>query len=102
VSKIDLCSCKHSLNAEDADLSKSAFEEVSLAHSRFRAVSFEDVEIERARMSGLRAKCINLSNSSWEDSDFTGVSIRRGRYEGMTIDGVSVTDLLAAHRALRT
>jgi hypothetical protein len=66
----------------------------------------------RSRQTGSRAGLARHSSRQWycggtEDrhylntvkANLAGASISQGRMEGMTIEGVLVSDLLAAHRA---
>jgi uncharacterized protein YjbI with pentapeptide repeats len=50
-------------------------------------------------MSGWRVHNVNLSGLRVEDANLAGASIVKGRLEGMTIDGIPVTELLAYWRA---
>jgi hypothetical protein len=50
-------------------------------------------------MSGWRVNNVNLSGLKLTKANLAGASISDGRYDGMTIDGIEVTELLAAYRA---
>ena len=50
-------------------------------------------------MSGWRVTNVNLSGLKLSKVNLAGASITDGRYDGMTIDGIEVTELLAAYRA---
>lgn len=69
------------LDANDADLSASSFVNVKLTNTTFDDIDFCNTTINNA----------NLSNVSITDSCTVG----------MTIDGVLVSELQAAYRALR-
>lgn len=89
MSIIDLKSCKHTLHLEDADFSASELDEVRFDGTAFRAVSFAGARFERATFAGATLQGVDLSN----------LAITHGMYDGMTIDGVRVTDALAAYQA---
>jgi uncharacterized protein YjbI with pentapeptide repeats len=77
--------------AANADLSGSTFDDVGLRAARFRNVDLSDAVIENANLAGLRVDNVNLSGASFADCTMTG----------MTIEGVLVTELFAAYRAVR-
>jgi uncharacterized protein YjbI with pentapeptide repeats len=70
------------LEVNDADLSASSFTNVKLADA-----TFDD---------------INFSNTTIHNANLSHVSIAESCTEGMTIDGVLVSELQAAYRATRT
>jgi hypothetical protein len=43
--------------------------------------------------------CVNLAGLKITNANLAGASISQGRMEGMTIEGILVSDLLAAYRA---
>ncbi len=79
MSSIRLCDCAHNIEATDADLGDSRFNDVRLANSQFVQVTLE--------------------GSRFEEVSFVGVSIKNGVYSGMTIEGIDVEALLARWRA---
>ena len=66
------------VEAVDAGLAGSVFDDVDLSRARFRNV--------------------NLSGATFRDVDFSGVSIEDARIDGMTILGIPVGELLEAYR----
>lgn len=76
------------LDANDANLSGSVFENVNLAGARFHDVRLSGVIVENADMAGAQISDVNL----------TGASIKSGHTDGMTINGIAVADLFAAYR----
>jgi uncharacterized protein YjbI with pentapeptide repeats len=69
----------HRMEVHKADLSGSKFDDLN--------------------MSGWRVHNANLSGLKVEKANLAGVSFVDARVEGATIEGVSVTDLLAYWRA---
>jgi uncharacterized protein YjbI with pentapeptide repeats len=86
---IKLTSTKQRVEAVDADMSGSTFTDVRLAGAKFSDVNLEGVMIDDANLSGLR-----ISNA-----DMRGASIVESLTDGMTINGIAVSDLLKAYRA---
>jgi uncharacterized protein YjbI with pentapeptide repeats len=75
-------------NVEGRKLTGSAFRDVCLGEA-----VFDDVNLGRARFQN-----VNLSGARFDDINFSGAEITHANYTGMKIDGVLVTDLLAAYR----
>jgi uncharacterized protein YjbI with pentapeptide repeats len=69
----------HRMEVHKADLSRSKFDDLN--------------------MSGWRVHSANLSGLQVEKANLAGASFVDARLEGATIEGVSVTDLLAYWRA---
>jgi uncharacterized protein YjbI with pentapeptide repeats len=88
MSTIKLKDCQHIIEASDANLSESRFEDTRMTKVVFREMTLE----------GSSFNNVLLDDSSFEQVSFAGVRIADCRYDGMTIDGVPVLDLLAAHR----
>jgi uncharacterized protein YjbI with pentapeptide repeats len=70
---------KERLDVSKSDLSGSAFDDVN--------------------MSGTTLHNINLSGLRLTKANLAGASISESRYDGMTIDGIAVTDMIAAYKA---
>jgi uncharacterized protein YjbI with pentapeptide repeats len=111
--------------AENADLAGSRFHDVNLADAVFddvnmRGVTFQnidmsDITVRGVHMGGARFSCIglppgaegrqrpmgfeaaDLNGTIFSKCDMSGVCIENCCTEGMTIDGVLVTDLQAAY-----
>jgi hypothetical protein len=75
-------------SVEDAKLTGSTFRDVCLG-----GAVFEDVNLGDARF-----RDVNLSGARFDDVNLSRVEITNANYAGMTIDGISVSELLAAHR----
>lgn len=76
---MDIRASKDRIDARNADLSGSAFDDVNLSASEFNN--------------------IDLSGTTFDDVNMTGVAFRNIDRTGMTIDGVSVEALFAAYEA---
>lgn len=70
------------VEAVDAGLADSVFDDVDLSRARFRNV--------------------NLSGATFRDVDFSGVSIEDARIDGMTILGTPVRELLEAYQRMNS
>ena len=77
---IEVNGAKRLVKAEGADLSGSSFTDVNLSGASFKNMNFAGLKINNA--------------------DLRGASIIDSLTTGMTIDGIAVTDLMAAYRAL--
>ena len=82
---------KQQIQAKDADLSSSTFEDVTLAGSTFSNVNLSGTTITDAAMENLTITEANL----------TGLKISDCNTNGMLINGVPVAELQAAYRATR-
>jgi uncharacterized protein YjbI with pentapeptide repeats len=87
-SALKLTNIKRPIDAVDADLSGSTFTDVRLSGAKFNDVNLMGCAISHANLSGLRISNANLAGASIVDS----------ATNGMTIDGIAVSDLLAAYR----
>jgi hypothetical protein len=77
------------LRVSNADISGSEF-----SNSKLAGTSFENVDMARCRLND-----VNLSGTAIADVNLTDVSISQATMVGMTIDGILVTEMLAAYRA---
>lgn len=102
---------------QNANLGHAQFENINLAGARFNDINFSDVVFSRAQLGGTVFKQLGLPPGSpekqrgmtFEDADmndslFRDCNLQNTRVEkcettGMTIDGVLVSDLLAAYAA---
>lgn len=97
---IEVHGAKRIVKALDADLSGSRFTDVNLSGSMFQNVNFAGAVIEDANLQGWSVKNASLAGWKVESADLRGAAITLSLTAGMTIDGVSVEDMLAAYRAL--
>jgi uncharacterized protein YjbI with pentapeptide repeats len=81
---------KRRVEAADADLSGSTFTDVNLAGAAFDDVNLAGATINNAALSGLRISDANLS----------GAAIVQCAMDEMTINGISLSALLAAYQAV--
>src|ERR1700735_524427 len=88
VPTLNLINIKQRIDADDADLSGSTFTNVRLSGAKFQDVNLAEGVISNANLSGLRISNANLAGASIVDS----------ATHGMTINGIAVSDLLAAYR----
>jgi uncharacterized protein YjbI with pentapeptide repeats len=91
MSTITLRDTVHSIEANDANLSFSKFDDVRLAESTFNQVALADSRFEDVFLDGSSFNRVSLVN----------VRITEGNYDGMTIDGIPVRALLETYRATR-
>jgi uncharacterized protein YjbI with pentapeptide repeats len=94
--------------AVDADLSGSTFSDVALRGAAFRGANLSGVVIDNAKMVGVSIKDADLSGAVIEnvkmveagikDANLSGCTIAQCSMDGMTIDGVAVSELFAAWR----
>jgi uncharacterized protein YjbI with pentapeptide repeats len=104
----------------DVNLGGATFENVNLGRARMHDVNLSDLDLSAAQIGGARFRHIGpppdkegrqarqravvfeeamLCDSTFRKVDLSGVKIVDCKLEGMTIDGVLVSDLLAAWRA---
>jgi len=62
-------------------------------------VNLAGATITDSNLSGWQVKNVNLSKLQISNADLRGVAIVESQTDDMTIDGVSVADLMAAYRA---
>ena len=99
----------------NANLGHAQFEDVNLAGAKFNDINFSDVVFSRAQLGGTvftqlglppgspeKQRGIRFEDADMNDSVFLDCNLQNARIEkcnttGMTIDGVLVSDLLAAY-----
>ncbi len=79
---------KHCLTVAKADLSGSRFDDVNMSGWTLHNVN----------MSGMRVDDVNLAGLHVSNANLAGADFTHCRLDGMTIEGIKVTDLLAAYR----
>lgn len=87
----------HCLEADDCNLSGSVMTNVNLSGWRLERINMSGWSVQDSNLSGLRIDDANLSGAQLSKVNLMGASIRDGLYEGMTIDGISVPELLALY-----
>jgi RNA polymerase sigma-70 factor (ECF subfamily) len=104
---------------EHSNMSASRFDDINLSGSRFHDINFSDVQFTAAQIGGSVFKHIGpppngngkqerqrpvtfeeatLCDSVFRNVDLSNVRIIDCNIEGMTIDGVSVAELLNSHK----
>jgi uncharacterized protein YjbI with pentapeptide repeats len=76
------------VDANEANLACSTFEDVRLSESTFKQVTFQDAKFEDVIFDGCTLRRVSLAN----------VNIAEAHYEGMTIEGISVKEMLELYR----
>lgn len=79
------------LEARKCNLSDAIFNDVNLSNASFENVNLSGTRITDANLTGLHITNVNLGGAVIADAVF----------EGMTINGILVTDLLASYEAMR-
>lgn len=100
---------------EDVCLGDAEFDDVSLVRAKLRNINFSDITVTAAQIGGASFKHIGLTPGStgkqrplrFEEADLngttflrcdlSGVKVEKSNTEGMTIDGIPVTDMIAAY-----
>jgi len=101
---------------EDVCLGNAEFDNVSLAGAKLHNINLSDITVTAAQMGGATFKHIGLPSGSTEKQrplrfeeadlngtiilkcDLSGVKIEQCNTRGMTIDGISIADLMAAYK----
>ncbi len=129
---MELKHVQQQIEALDADLSGSTFNDVKLAGAAFVKVNLSGSTFNNVRLEGATIVDVNLSNATFDDVNLAGAQIHNANLsgwrvqdvnlarlqvtnadlrgatftdcltEGMAIDGIQVADLLAAYRSVQT
>ena len=107
---------------DDVNLGASTFENVNMTKTRMHDINLNDLDVSAANLGGAhfkyigpapdkdgkqaRQKAVTFEEAMLCDSTFTKVDLSNARITncdltGMTIDGVLVTDMIAAYKAQR-
>jgi uncharacterized protein YjbI with pentapeptide repeats len=87
------------IEAAKSELSGSRFDDVNLSGSSFHNANMSGSSFDDINMSGWTVHNANLSGWKVSKVNLAGAAFSEGRYDGMTIDGIAVTDLLETYRA---
>jgi len=90
---------RHPIAATTCNLAGSTFTDVNLSGAKFHDVNFSGASLDDVNMSDWCVKNANLSRLRIRDADLRGASIAHSLTAGMTIDGISVADLMTAYHA---
>jgi len=90
------------LDLSDRDLRGSRFANVRLAKT-----AFDNVDLSGSTFDDVNASSVTFSNADLHDARFTNVNfgsveIADSRLSGMRIEGILVSDLIAAYRKSRS
>jgi uncharacterized protein YjbI with pentapeptide repeats len=88
MSVVKLTDCQRQINASEANLESSRFEDVRLCASRFHNATLERSQFESIDMSGCTFDNVSFVNAKLNDCS----------YDGMTIEGIPVEALLLHYR----
>jgi uncharacterized protein YjbI with pentapeptide repeats len=104
----------------DVNLAGATFENVNMSKTRMHDINLSDLDLSAANLGGAHFKHIGpapdkdgkqarqkavtfeeamLCDSTFKKVDMTNVKIVECNVEGMTIDGILVTDLIAAYKS---
>jgi uncharacterized protein YjbI with pentapeptide repeats len=87
------------IEARDSDLGRSAFVGVMLKEARFEDVGLlPGARFSNVNLSGACFTNVNLAGGAIQDANLAGVSISNCNIAGLRVDGVLVSDALAAYR----
>jgi uncharacterized protein YjbI with pentapeptide repeats len=92
---------KQRLNATHMDMTDSTFRKVNLSGSVFNDVNLSSVTVTNVNLAESSLSDVNLTNLKIRDANLSHASIDDSATEGMTINGILVSDLLAAYRAAK-
>src|SRR5262249_40035601 len=81
---------------DDVNLSGSAHENANMSGGSYHNINLSRCTLEDLNMAGWRVHDVNLSGLRIDKANLAGASIVNSRLAGMTIDGIEVTELLAA------
>jgi len=103
----------------DVNLAEAEFDDVNLSGARLHNINLSDLTVTAAQIGGSTFSCIGpppdqegrqerqrpvtfrnamLCDSTFEKVDLSGVKIVNCKLDGMTIDGVPVSELMKAHQ----
>jgi uncharacterized protein YjbI with pentapeptide repeats len=104
---------------DNGNLSGASFNNINLSGAKFHDINFSDVTFEAAQIGGTKFRHIGpppdkqgrqarqrpvsfeqmqLCDSTFRNVDLSNVQIMNCNLDGMTIDGIEVTEMLEAYR----
>lgn len=107
---------------QDVNLANADFNDINLSHARLHNVNLSDLTVSAVQIGGSKFCCVGpppdehskqarqrpvsfdnsmLCDSTFHNCDLSGVRITNCNIEGMTIDGMSVTEMIEAYRQAR-
>src|SRR5262245_19737690 len=110
--RMKLHGVKDCLNVHKSDISGSVYDDVNMSGSTigntnlagcsFTNVNMSGATFEDANLSGWKLHDVNLAGLKIDHANLAGASITKGRMEGMTIEGILVSELLAVYHASKS
>jgi uncharacterized protein YjbI with pentapeptide repeats len=85
------------VEAYDVNLTGSGFEDALFRNATFKHTSLEASTFELVRFDGASMTNVSFEGCNIERASFVNCAIKRGRFAGMTIDGISVEELLEVY-----
>jgi uncharacterized protein YjbI with pentapeptide repeats len=92
---------KKRLEVRTCWLAGSSFVDVNLSGASFDDINFSWAEIKNANMSDWTVQDANLKGLKITDADLRGAAISHCMTDGMTVDGIAISELMAAYRKLK-
>jgi len=96
---IELNQVDQRLEVTQSCLSGSTFNDVNLSGAAFDNVNLSNLKIQNATMAGTSIQDASLAGVQVTNADLRNVVIADCLVDGMTIEGVSVAEMMAAYRA---
>jgi uncharacterized protein YjbI with pentapeptide repeats len=90
---------KERLDVSKSDLSGSVFDDVNMSGCTLHNINLSGASVDDANMSGWRVNNVNFSGLRLTTANLAGAAISHCRYDGMTIEGIPVTAMIAAYKA---
>ena len=101
VDTIKLEQVEKRLEVRTCCLAGSSFVDVNLSKASFDDINFSGAEIQNANMSDWMVQDANLKGLKIRNSDLREAAISHCLTEGMTVDGIAVSEMMAAYRELK-
>ncbi len=86
------------LEVQTCCLAGSSFVDVNLSNASFDNVNLSGAAIHNANMSDWVVQDANLRGLRITSADLRGAAISHSLTEGMTVDGIALSELMAAYR----
>ena len=102
VETINLQKVTKRLEVRTCCLAGSSFVDVNLSGVSFDDINFSGANIRNANMSDWVIHDANLARLKISSADLRDASIAHCLTEGMTVDGIAVSELMAAYRELKS
>jgi uncharacterized protein YjbI with pentapeptide repeats len=96
---IELNQVDQRLEVTQSCLSGSTFNDVNLSESTFDNVNLSRAKIQNATLAGSSIQDASLAGLKITNADLRNAAISDCLIDGMTIEGVAVTEMMAAYRA---